>query len=86
MLPAMVCRPTCVEILHCLLDLPSLAAAMTQTHGQTIAQFAERSSHPLTAALYNYILRPEVRVRVRELQWQRTKLHTCFSGRPGRHH
>lgn len=61
LVPAMMRQQSCIELLHCLLDLPSLTAAMIQTHGQTLAEFAQTATHPLAVALYNYILRPEVR-------------------------
>jgi hypothetical protein len=65
LLPGMINTRTCVEMLHCLLDLPSLTAAMVQTRGKSLAEFTKSSPHPLANALYNYILRPEVRLDAR---------------------
>ncbi|KAJ8251143.1 hypothetical protein GJAV_G00217780 [Gymnothorax javanicus] len=74
LLPSLLCPETAIEILHTLLDLPCLAAALELQHRSASLQAPEKSMwdqgskvtssldafrHPLYRGMFLYILRPE---------------------------
>eukprot|EP00045_Choanoeca_perplexa_P007447 m.67784 g.67784 ORF g.67784 m.67784 type:complete len:793 (-) comp14085_c0_seq1:14-2392(-) len=59
-LPSLITPPTCVEIFHCLLDLPCMTAALQLRRVKPLEQLVSESDHPhISMALFNYITRSE---------------------------
>lgn len=60
LLPGFVSEATCIEMMHTLLDLPCLSAALEQTRSRSVSGGGSTTSgSPINAALLNYILRGE---------------------------
>eukprot|EP00730_Choanoeca_flexa_P003813 TRINITY_DN11512_c0_g1_i2.p1 TRINITY_DN11512_c0_g1~~TRINITY_DN11512_c0_g1_i2.p1 ORF type:complete len:504 (+),score=109.48 TRINITY_DN11512_c0_g1_i2:1101-2612(+) len=59
-LPALISPLTCVEVFHCILDLPCMTAALQLRRVKTLEQLVAESDQPyISKALYNYITRSE---------------------------
>ena len=57
MLPCLMSPSTCIEVLHTILDLPVLSAALE--HSRSGSVDAISSATPIAGALINYIMREE---------------------------
>lgn len=57
LLPCLMSPSTCIEVLHTILDLPVLSAALEHTQSGSIEAIS--SATPIAGALINYIMREE---------------------------
>jgi AP-5 complex subunit zeta-1 len=59
LLPALLTPQTYLEVVHSILDLPCLSAALQQKHARTLDAPAGTANPAITGALHNYIFRSE---------------------------